>query len=94
MSTTRTTADWLQRHNAALLNPVTAGEWSIVTLVNEMDRLTERYKDDYVMVESVAHVARAIRVLLIGEIGRLDPGTIDRRIERMAELTGLNVDDL
>ena len=84
-------ASWKERHNAAMVNPVTREEREIVSLVVTMGELRKTYRTmrdiyggDYVLSGAVNDVATAVQVLasavltlLNGEHGRLDASSVD-----------------
>lgn len=86
--------DWLTRHWRAWYDPQTAEERTIVTLANEMRALSIRNGEDGVLSLAVAHLGTAIRVLLDGEHGRLDAGTVMSAVSQYAERAGINPDNL
>ena len=48
--------------------------------------------DDYVIGEHWKDAANALLGLLMGELGHLDGGTIDRQIRDMAEKAGVDLE--
>jgi hypothetical protein len=78
---------WDVRHNMALVSPK-GPEIGIVRLLSGLEDYmashAARYDDevyqDGVLADGVAAIARGIRILLNGNIGRLDSGTIDERL--------------
>lgn len=80
--------DYERRTQQALTAPETEEERSISRLLNEMRLLGERHKDDYVLVTAVEHIGSAIIVLLNGEVGRLEQGTVDKLVRDLVETAG------
>jgi hypothetical protein len=98
--------DWARRHVAAWHSP-NATEGPIVHLVTAVasyaDSYAERYGsligEDYVLGgggagDGWASILRGIRVLLNGETGRLDCGTVDSMLVRMAQAAGYGEGEL
>lgn len=77
-----------QRHVEGLLQPASPEERTISNLLSELGRLADRYKDDSVMVSAVEQLGSAIIVLLNGEVGRLDQGSIDSKVRQIVESAG------
>lgn len=90
---------WDVRHNQALENPKGA-EIPIVKLLEGLEEYVYQYAnmfkdrvyDDYVLgTDGVQQIVVALRVLLTGELGRLDAGTIDRVLVEHLKLFGVAV---
>lgn len=86
---------WDTRHNEAFRNPKGV-EIAIVSLLQGLEKYIqvhgERYRsevaDDGVLGDGVADIAKGIRTLLNGELGRLDAGTIDGRLCHILKACG------
>jgi len=68
------------RHAAALLLPQTPEERTISNLFHELTVLSDRYKNDSVMIQAAEHVGSAIIALLNGDVGRLDQASMDKQV--------------
>ena len=94
--------NWQARHNAAISSPIGA-EIPIVKMVEFL----ESYKtntnkddqafgwkigDDYVLGDAIAEIVKSTLTLLNGELGRLDPGKIDKVLRKYAKTNNLNID--
>lgn len=71
---------------------------SYVAAVDYADAHLHRYKspigEDYVLGPAWVNWLRSIRVLLNGETGGLDCGTMDRNLIELAEEHGMRLDDI
>ena len=84
--------DWKGRHDAAMAHPKGI-ERHIVRYINDCRDMVSRYGDDGVLREAPAHMIEAVRRLLDADLGmRLDMGTIDSELTRLAEKIGYNRD--
>jgi len=102
------TAEWKARHADALRAPRTPQEremWAILAALGKLDdlhgALRERYSDDYVLGESIAHTRNAVvelanagRALLNGELGRMDGASLDTLLRAAIEAVGVDPDDV
>ena len=85
---------YMQRHVDGLLDPASPEERTISTLLSELGRLADRWKNDYVMVSAVEHLGSAIIALLNGDVGRLDHGKTDSKVRAIVESAGGDPDEL
>ena len=80
---------YLSRHVEGLMTPADEHERSISTLLSELGRLSDRFKDDTVMVQGVVQpLASSILGLLDGPTGRLDQVSTDRKVRQMVDAAG------
>ena len=100
--------DWKIQHNAALVAPRSEGENIIGLLFGGAQLLyagyytaQQEYGNDAVLSEGLGHIADALAsvatatlVLLNGEHGRIDAGTIDTALRNMVEGVGLSPDSI
>jgi len=94
---------WEARHYAAWNSPVGV-ERPIVSLIEAADEyvrsqvtLAREERDeedwyDYVLGAGIGEVISGIRVLLNGDIGRLDGGACDAHLVRLAEMANFDLD--
>lgn len=68
------------RHAAALLLPNTPEERTISNLFHELTVLSDRYKDDSVMIEAVEQLGSVIITLMNGAVHRIDQGSMDKQV--------------
>lgn len=75
---------WKVRHNEALENPMLFERPIIYALdaleqyrARHLQRYGSKVEDDGVLSQGVADIAKGIRTLLNGELGRLGAGTLD-----------------
>lgn len=80
--------DYKERHRAAVANPQSPEERTIVVLMGELENLAARYPEDYVMVSAIEKLASAIIVLLNADLGRLDGGMVDAAVRKIVERAG------
>ena len=73
-------SDVKARHANALLYPVIPEERSLSILFTELGRLSDRHKNDSVMVPAIESLGSAIITLLNGEVGRIDQGSLDKQV--------------
>lgn len=88
------TQTWRQRHTAAMFNPATEEEQTIVALYTQLRALSERYKDDVQAIPAVVSIGSAIIRLLNYDIGRLDQAEINRLVIWQVERAGGDPDGL
>lgn len=89
---------WQQRHQAALENPQGC-EIPIVGLFQALDSYIDTYYkryqqtvfEDGVLFEGVKEIANGLRILLNGETGRLDCGTLDARLGQILRTCGVEI---
>ena len=92
---------WIIRHSQALDNP-TGIEIPTVRIFQYLGDAIEAHKeqygmniaDDYILGAAWLEIAKQVRVLLNGELGRLDGGTLDRAITSLAETAGFKESEL
>ncbi len=90
---------WRVKHNRAVLHPEAGPELAIISLLDGIEEYRFRHRirydseveDDGVLAEGVSKIAEGVRVLLNGEIGRLDAGTIDGYLVKLLERCGVEV---
>jgi len=95
------TQDWKRRHEEALLHPH-GPEAPIVEMVrgwrHYATTYAERYEcpisTDYVLGPAWASIGGALRILLNGELGRLDGGSLDGLICDALRGAGFDPDTL
>ena len=87
---------WDRRHNAAMISPKGV-EVGIVAMLNGLEAYIEDYEqrfegsifhDSVLGADGIVQIAKGIRVLLNGELGRLDAGTIDTRLCEVLKACG------
>lgn len=83
--------DWVERHVAATITPNRV-EAPYVEALTALHTFAARYSDDGVLDEGVLLVAAGLRVLLGGDTGRLDCGTLDGGLVDVIRRCGLNPD--
>lgn len=83
--------DWESRHYAAMMNP-TDQESMVLSLIQTATTIAETYPDDRIMREAAKYALFAARVLLDGDLGRLDGGTLDSAIRDLADVINLDLD--
>lgn len=90
---------WARHHEEALLAPL-HHERAILTIARGLEQYAEehrgRYDDtpigeDYVLGCAFEDIARGLLMLLNGEIGRLDGGTVDAAIRSMCAKHGVEL---
>lgn len=94
------TEEWRRRHSAAMVNPLPGHEEAIVGLYECLDQYAEAHQDrfespigeDYVLGGEWKAIAQALIGLLNGETARLDCGTLDGAIRKMATLHDVELD--
>ena len=92
---------WGKRHVSAWVMPRKAYEASIVAIVTALATYADAHREAYdaplgedaILGEAWANMVRSARVLLNGECGRLDCGTLDGLLLGMLEAEGLESDD-
>ena len=92
--------DWKTRHDEARRTPRDPIERALVGLLNNARLYAVTHEaryhapigEDYVLGPAVQDILTAIRVLLNGELGRLDGGELDRELVTLAEAHGLTLD--
>lgn len=89
-----TTQDWKQRHSAAMNDPQTAEERTLVALYVQLAALAYRYKDDVQAIPAVVSVGSAIIRLLNYGTGRLDQAEMNRLVIWQVERAGGDPDEL
>lgn len=82
---------WEVRHYSAMLQPIDA-EVPVVTLLQTAYDLAEEHGQDYALREAVVHACKAVRVLLDGNLGRLDGGSLSEEIEALMERVSFDSD--
>jgi hypothetical protein len=83
--------DWMERHARAVARPNPV-EQPIVTILQQMGGLVARHGEDQVLREGLALILQGVRVLLDGNIGRLDAGTVDEAISGLMEAMDFDPD--
>lgn len=90
---------WQERHLRACESPATSSERAIVSLCDGVtEYLSGQDPDDdgvwldYVLSPGVGSILVGIRALLNGDLGRLDAGTVDTFLMRVAEQIGWDMD--
>jgi hypothetical protein len=84
---------WARGNFTAATFPSTEHEQAIVTLCDGLCRYIHAQPDmDYVLGEGLAQIIEGIRVLLNGDLGRLDGGTVDAWLCYAAEEIGWDLD--
>lgn len=89
-------------HNTAMSQPRHGFEEALVNLIRGVHQYADAHKQAYkssigedgVLGDAWRDVAKGILTLLNGDAGRLDCGTIDREIRRLASDNGFNGDDM
>lgn len=87
------------RHNAAILNPHPGFEAAMVRMLRGWEQYALAHRkacdapigDDGVLGSEWQAVGEALNGLLIGDIGRLDGGTVDSFIRGVMEANGVEV---
>jgi len=87
-------SSYMERHTAAMLNPETETERTVVTLFAEMSRLADKFANDSVMVAVIEHIGSALIALGNWNLDRLDPGTLDKQIRDVVQRAGGDTNDL
>ena len=92
---------WLTRHMNAMLNPTGIEAPTVILfdyLAGAIEPHYERYgsklADDYILGAAWLEIAKQARVLLNGELGRLDGGTLDKALYSLAQVAGFEAADL
>lgn len=90
--------EWIARHVNALVSP-TPMEEPMVDLMTGLLKYVTQYEVmygsdgmDYVLGAGVGQVIDGLRVLLNGDLGRLDAGTLDEVLLGLAERAGWDAD--
>lgn len=91
---------WYARHMAALTAPRPGFEAAIVAMFGALDTYacahSRRYSsplgEDYVLGDEWRDMARGLRGLLNGELGRLDAGTVDAAVLNLAAAHGVDME--
>lgn len=83
--------DWTARHRDALEHPFPE-EAPMVSLLETINELTRKHATDSVLKVGVAHLILGTIRLLVGPLGRLDPGALDTQLRIYANRIGLDVD--
>ncbi len=78
----------LMQHADAMLAPEPPVETSIATLVTELTRIADRFKDDGVMLDAVEKLGAAIMSLTEGGTGRLDKDAITKQVKDIVRRAG------
>lgn len=81
---------WRIRHNQAVRHPE-GFEFAICYLLEGLEAYSKTHKQRYgsdvghdgVLADGIADIAKGIRTLLNGELGRLDAGTLDGYLVRV-----------
>ena len=98
--------DWTERHNMAMTFPRPGGERLIARLMQAMALSVEAYRanvglmhDDGVLGEGIEYIRTAVQdlgnavlILLNGDTGRIDPGTIDAEVRAHVRAVGFDGD--
>ena len=98
--------DWTERHNMAMTFPRPGGERLIARLMQAMALSVETYRanvglmhDDGVLGEGIEYIreavlalGNAVLILLNGDTGRIDPGTIDAEVREYVRAVGFDGD--
>jgi|1_EtaG_2_1085319.scaffolds.fasta_scaffold09492_1 hypothetical protein len=93
--------DWIIRHFNAMDNPTSIEAPTVKIfqyLGDAIEAHEERYgtklANDYILGAAWLEIAKQVRVLLNGELGRLDGGTLDKALYSLAQVAGFNNADL
>lgn len=78
----------LMQHADAMLAPEPPVETSIVTLITELTRIADRFKDDGVMLDAVEKLAGAIMSLIEGGVGRFDKDAVIKQVKDIVRRAG------
>lgn len=78
----------LMQHADAMLAPEPPIETSIATLVTELTRIADRFKDDGVMLDAVEKLAGAIMSLIEGGVGRFDKSAVIKQVKDIVSRAG------
>lgn len=78
----------LMQHADAMLAPEPPVETSIVTLITELTRIADRFKDDGVMLDAVEKLASAIMALIEGGTGRFDKDAVIKQVKDVVRRAG------
>lgn len=78
----------LMQHADAMLAPEPPVETSIVTLITELTRIADRFKDDGVMLDAVEKLAGAIMSLIEGGVGRFDKDAVIKQVKDVVRRAG------
>lgn len=90
-------ADWRDRHRAALLVPQAPGERAVSALMHSIDVVIAVTRTDetpdYVAAPPIGQMLISFNTLLACmDIGRLDAGSLSRWAEQKAEAIGWDMD--
>lgn len=91
------TQSWKERHANAMLNPVMAGEKTVVALYTELARIADRHSGDNEIIPVVEQLGAAIvrlTSMASHDLGNLDPGLINKQVHDVVERAGGNTDEL
>lgn len=89
-----TAQSYKQRHIDALLDPQTPEERTFAVLLQQLGEIADRWANDQQMIPAIDGLGTCIIRLLLGDIGRLDPGMIDKAVRDTVNRAGGNGDDL
>lgn len=81
----------LMQHADAMLAPEPPVETSIVTLITELTRIADRFKDDPAMLDAVEKLGAAIVSLLDGGTGRFDKDAVVKQVKDVVKRAGGDV---
>ena len=87
---------WHKRHSEARANPSRPEELAIVAFLRGITEYNLRYRREYgegvetdgVLGHGIACIFRGVRVLLDGELGRLDGGLVWQELDHLAKDCG------
>lgn len=77
-------APWRVQHFAAI-NAPRGDEREIVNLMSTLANVAGKWKGDGFMNDALIHIGEAIRVLLNGDVGRLDPGLVNQFVDHVID---------
>jgi hypothetical protein len=78
----------MMQHADAMLAPEPPVETSIVTLITELTRIADRFKDDGVMLDAVEKLGAAITSLIEGGTGRFDKDAVIKQVKDIVRRAG------
>lgn len=78
----------MMQHADAMLAPEPPVETSIVTLITELTRIADRFKDDGVMLDAVEKLGAAITSLIEGGTGRFDRDAVIKQVKDIVKRAG------
>lgn len=84
----------MTRHASALLHPESPEEQTLSSLLTELARLSDRYRDDQQAIPAIESLGSAAVRLLNFPTGRIDQSTYEKQVRDEVTRAGGDAEDL